>query len=196
MTREEYINTLELDIAELREEIKTKDKAYKAIVEELTECAEENEKLKSQLAGTTHCFDEEEHRKLEKENKQLEQVNADLQLQNFNLKTEIMVKKKSLPSQKIKDKTFWKLYDMPTYEELEKENKKIKKQLEKCYCNRTDCSSRIKDSKKYDSLVQTQETQEKAFIKYLEDMLDDENDMFSVVKVKDVLQKYKEIIKN
>ena len=31
---------------QLREEIKTKDKAYKAIVEELTEYAEENEKLK------------------------------------------------------------------------------------------------------------------------------------------------------
>lgn len=38
------------------------------------------------------------------------------------------------------------------------------------------------------------ETQQKEFIKYLEDMLDDENDIFSVVRVKDVLQKYKEII--
>ena len=36
--------------------------------------------------------------------------------------------------------------------------------------------------------------QQKEFIKYLEDMLDDENDIFSVVRVKDVLQKYKEII--
>lgn len=33
-------------------------------------------------------------------------------------------------------------------EDLLKENKKIKEQLENCYCNRTDCSSRIKDSKK------------------------------------------------
>ena len=38
------------------------------------------------------------------------------------------------------------------------------------------------------------ENQQKEFIKYLEDMLDDENDIFSVVRVKDVLQKYKEII--
>lgn len=38
--------------------------------------------------------------------------------------------------------------------------------------------------------------QQKAFIKYLEDMLDDENDIFSVACVKDVLQKYKEIIGN
>lgn len=38
------------------------------------------------------------------------------------------------------------------------------------------------------------ETQQKEFIKYLEDMLDDENDIFSVVRVKDVLSKYKKII--
>lgn len=46
MTREDYINTLELDNAELRKE---------------------NEELKSQLRGTTHCFDEEEHNRLEEE---------------------------------------------------------------------------------------------------------------------------------
>lgn len=33
---------------------------------------------------------------------------------------------------------------------LEGENKKLKE----CYCNRTDCSGRIKDSKKYESLQQ------------------------------------------
>ena len=38
------------------------------------------------------------------------------------------------------------------------------------------------------------ETQQKEFIKYLENMLDDENDIFSVVRVKDVLSKFKEII--
>ena len=52
---------------------------------------------------------------------------------------------------------------------LQQENQELKKQLGKCYCNRTDCSSRIKDSKKYDSLVQAQEAQQKEFIKYLED---------------------------
>lgn len=36
--------------------------------------------------------------------------------------------------------------------------------------------------------------QQQEFIKYLEDMLDDDNDIFSVIRVKDVLQKYKEII--
>ena len=36
--------------------------------------------------------------------------------------------------------------------------------------------------------------QQKKFILYLENMLDDENDIFSVVRVKDVLQKYKEML--
>lgn len=67
-----------------------------------------------------------------------------------------MVRKIAFPNKLIKDKTFYNLYDMPTYEELL--------------------------------------TQQKEFIKYLENMLDDENDIFSVVRVKDVLQKYKEII--
>ena len=44
----------------------------------------------------------------------------------------------------------------------------LKKQLENCYCNRTDCAGRIKDSKKYDSLVQAQEVQQKEFINYLQ----------------------------
>ena len=38
------------------------------------------------------------------------------------------------------------------------------------------------------------ENQQKEFVNYLENMLDDENDIFSVVRVKDVLSKYKEII--
>lgn len=88
--------------------------------------------------------------------------------------------------------------------------RRLEKQLEKCYCNRTDCSSRIKDSKKYDSLVQTQEAQQKEFIKYLEDEKDRlarecsniyvdglghtrivNADIFD--EVNDILQKYKEI---
>jgi len=59
---------------QLREEIKTKDKAYKAIVEELTEYAEENEKLKTQLSGTTFCYDEKEHRDLKVKIKELERI--------------------------------------------------------------------------------------------------------------------------
>ena len=52
---------------------------------------------------------------------------------------------------------------------LEQENEELKKQFKYCYCNRTDCSGRIKDSKKYDSLVQKLEKQQQEFISYLED---------------------------
>lgn len=37
-----------------------------------------------------------------------------------------------------------------TIMQLQQENK----QLKECYCNRTDCSGRIKNSRKYDSLYQ------------------------------------------
>lgn len=38
--------------------------------------------------------------------------------------------------------------------DLQQENQDLKEQLENCYCNRTDCGARIKDSKVYDSLLQ------------------------------------------
>lgn len=93
---------------------------------------------------------------------------------------------------------------------LLKENQELKKQLENCYCNRTDCSGRIKDSKVYDSLVQKVETQQKEFIKYLEDEIKSYKnrdtyivaDIFGSYNLNDIelklleeiLQKYKEII--
>lgn len=64
-----------------------------------------------------------------------------------------------------------RLNKVPDYNDLLKENQELKKQLENCYCNRTDCSGRIKDSKKYDSLIQAQEVQQKEFIKFLENEL-------------------------
>lgn len=85
---------------------------------------------------------------------------------------------------------------------LKEQNEKLKKQLENCYCNRTDCSGRIKDSKVYDSLVQKVETQQKGFIKYLEDEIHScevvSDLLFNSSKemkvYKEILQKYKSII--
>lgn len=91
---------------------------------------------------------------------------------------------------------------------LKQENQLLKKRLENCYCNRTDCSGRIKDSKVYDSFVQKVETQQKEFINYLEDEIkklqkikETELD-YDILKdvipqlldYKEILQKYKEII--
>lgn len=101
-----------------------------------------------------------------------------------------------------------------TIAEIRKENQELKKQLENCYCNRTDCSGRIKDSKKYDSLIQAQEVQQKEFINYLQKEInqyasyveaidsictsiyssDYDNSKIKLAIYKEILQKYKEII--
>lgn len=83
-------------------------------------------------------------------------------------------------------------------EKVKDENQALKKQLENCYCNRTDCSGRIKDSKVYDSLVQKVETQQKEFIEWLEAMSiiyeNDYKDIDTAEHYNCVLKKYKEII--
>lgn len=111
---------------------------------------EENQELKSQLAGTTHCFDEEEHRELKK---QLEAYET-----YFN--------------------RFFKL------------------------------NNKTYDGKIILKLLDKKETQQKEFIKYLEDEIKElqkiketESD-YDILKdvipqllvCKDVLQKYREII--
>lgn len=89
---------------------------------------------------------------------------------------------------------------------LQRENEKLKKQLENCYCNRTDCSGRIKDNKQYDSLMQKVESQQKEFIKYLEDYIDalkqqketvselDIAEVHILMTLETILAQYKEII--
>ena len=74
--------------------------------------------------------------------------------------------------------------------EKERDNQELKKKLDelqtlynnmfKCHCNRVQ--------------VETLLSQQKEFIEYLEDMLVSELDIFTVVRVCDVLSKYKETI--
>lgn len=92
-------------------------------------------------------------------------------------------------NQELKEKYLNAVAD---YETTMSEKNELKKQLENCYCNRTDCSGRIKDSKVYDSLVQKVEIQQKEFIKWLEDEI--ENSTFLKPSLEMILQKYKEII--
>lgn len=99
------------------------------------------------------------------------------------------------------------VFRIKQWEEHQKEeNEILKKQLENCYCNRTDCSGRIKDSKQYDSLVQKIENQQKEFVKYLEEeinkiekvqvsSLEEITGKDYIIKLKrEILAKYKEII--
>lgn len=75
--------------------------------------------------------------------------------------------------------------------ELYIQNQELKKQLE-------DANEKILLLQASEPMLNykkaLEETQQKEFINYLEDMLDDKNDIFSVVRIKDALQKYKSII--
>lgn len=93
---------------------------------------------------------------------------------------------------------------------LIEETQELKKQLENCYCNRTDCVGRIKDSKVYDSLEQKMETQQKEFVKWLEDKIKEVEKIIELLSdtgscripnlqykkliLEEILQKYKSII--
>ena len=80
-----------------------------------------------------------------------------------------------------------------------KEHQKLKKQSEKyeTYLSRFfKINNKSYDGKIVLDLLNKKETQQQKFIKYLEGMLDTENDIFSVVRVKDVLSKYKEMIED
>ena len=46
------------------------------------------------------------------------------------------------------------IFDADDVYEIEESYKEEINKLKQCYCNRTDCGARIKDSKKYDSLQQ------------------------------------------
>ena len=64
------------------------------------------------------------------ENKELAEQLEEYKLQNVSLRADVMIKKMALPNELIKDKTFYDLYDMPTYEELLAQQKEFIKYLE------------------------------------------------------------------
>ena len=85
-------------------------------------------------------------------------------------------------------------------EQLQQENQSLKKQLEKnqnplkgIFAQVND-DTLLRDCGAMQSEIDTYKNQQKKFIEYLENMLDNENDIFSVVRVKDVLSKFKKII--
>lgn len=62
----DYITNLQQRSVEIGE--------YNTLVNKYNEVFKENKKLKSQLKGTTHCYDEEEHKKLQQENERLKEL--------------------------------------------------------------------------------------------------------------------------
>ena len=90
---------------------------------------------------------------------------------------------------------------MQKQQELEKENKQLKKLLANygiiSTCENCEEFGICPHSyREYDYKCELDKVtiQQNEFIEYLENMLENENDIFSVVRVKDVLSKYKEII--
>ena len=66
-----------------------------------------------------------------KENQELKKQLEEYQLQNIDLRADIMIQKKAFPNKLIKDKTFYDLYNMPTYEDLLHQQKEFTSYLEK-----------------------------------------------------------------
>lgn len=64
------------------------------------------------------------------EYKELKKQLEEYLIQNINLRADIMIQKMAFPNELIKDKTFYNLYDMPTYEELLAQQKEFIKYLE------------------------------------------------------------------
>lgn len=77
-----------------------------------------------------------------------------------------VLKESSEHNDKVVDKVNWE--NML----LKKENQ----QLKECYCSRTDCSGRIKNSRNYDSLYQKYNKQLDNWNKLKEDLINDIND--------------------
>lgn len=200
----------------LKEEITNLSKDVDMWNAKYNDMFDENKRLKEALEAKSYCKYADKCDELDdcsrEEYEDMSNTNVRLTVENYDLKEENQELKKHLKVPKtcnLKTLEDYKSYYEDTtreqiledtyieycaYVNLAHRYSELKEQLENCYCNRTDCSGRIKDSKVYDSLVQKVKTQQKEFINWLEDMLDDENDIFSVVRVKDVLQKYKEII--
>lgn len=181
MTREEYINTLELDNAELKKE---------------------NKELKSQLAGTTHCFDEEEHRELKKQLEAGEQQYNDLVEEKEKLDAENQV----LKNYKNVALTYMKNY---LKMELNYRNKDVAEHFKVVI-------DMLNRGNKHGNLVDIIDcdTQQKEFINYLQKEInsytshieaidsvcssiyssDYDNSKVKLAIYKEILQKYKEIV--
>lgn len=87
---------------------------------------EENNQLKEKYVNAVADYEEQKFN-VEELKKQLEEY----QLQNIDLRTDIMIQKKAFPNKEIKDKTFYNLFDMPTYEDLLNQQKEFIEYLEK-----------------------------------------------------------------
>ena len=210
MSLDNFILECEKDNKELEDTIKV----LKNKIQRLTR---ENEELKSQLRGTTHCFDEEEHKKLKEEitnlSKDVDMWNAkynDMFDENRMLKEALEAKsycKYANKCDELNDCSREEYEDMANANvrlsgenyDLKEENQRLKKQLE----NKYEKVGTLTDELLYEENTKLI-NQQKEFINYLEDEIEkattnpytklSEYGMNRIHIYKEILQKYKSII--
>lgn len=85
----------------------------------------------NQIELQYNALKQQKFNELLKENQELKEQLEEYQLQNIDLRADIMIQKKAFPNKLIKDKTFYDLYNMPTYEDLLHQQKEFTSYLEK-----------------------------------------------------------------
>lgn len=108
---------------------------YNALKQQkFNELLKENQELKEKYLNAvadyeTTMFEKEQLNSLvnscQEEIRRLKKQLEECQLQNFDLREDIMIQKQAIPNKLIKDKTFYDLYDMPTYEDLLNQQKEF-----------------------------------------------------------------------
>lgn len=99
---------------------------------DIRQCLEEHNKLKEEITNLSKEIDmwNAKYNDMFDENRMLKKQLEECQLQNFDLREDVMIQKQAIPNKLIKDKTFYDLYDMPTYEDLLTQQKEFIKWLE------------------------------------------------------------------
>lgn len=101
------------------------------VYNEIEKLVKENQELKLELSGYRQAIlNNEEMLGLKEQNEKLKKQLEEYLIQNIDLRADIMIQKMAFPNELIKDKTFYNLYDMPTYEELLVQQKEFIKYLE------------------------------------------------------------------
>lgn len=150
---DKFYYPLLVEYNELKKQLLIKENGFKASTDELCEYAKENQELKKQL--------------------------EEYQLQNIDLRADIMIQKMAFPNKLIKDKTFYNLYNMSTYEELLVQQKEFIKYLEDEIYSIEPKGTGINYNCEYDS--------EEDYVRAMQEQ--------SILNtLKESLQKYKEII--
>ena len=148
------INELILELSKENQELKSKLELYENGVYFSSEVDEKDKQIDVLKKKYENAVADYENTMFEKEQlnslvnscqeeiRQLKKQLEEYQLQNINLRADIMIQKKAFPNKLIKDKTFYDLYDMPTYEDLLNQQKEfieyMNKTIEELECDDVD----------------------------------------------------------